>query len=206
MKIKSADYITSALSLDACPSFGMPEFALIGRSNVGKSTLLNLLTNRRELARVSDKPGYTRMINFFHINQSWCLVDLPGYGFVAGGKKQKDKFNEFVAEYLAGREELNCVFVLVDGSIPPQEIDLEFIHWLTQQVVPFVVVFTKTDKASEARVDSHIELFRQRLTEFCDNFPLFFKTSARERTGQEGLLRLISEVLANQKRGDEEDE
>ena len=199
MKITSAEYVTSCLKLEQCPESELPEFALIGRSNVGKSSLLNLLVNRSELARTSAMPGYTRMINFFGINREWLLVDLPGYGFVQGGKNHRERFSQFISEYLAKREQLCCVFVLVDSSIPPQRIDLEFIHWLTQQVVPFVVVFTKTDKASEARVGTHIEQFKEQMAEFADNLPMMFKTSARKKTGQKEVLDLIGEVLKKRK-------
>jgi GTP-binding protein len=198
MKITSAEFITSAASLDVCPTLNLPEFALIGRSNVGKSSLLNLLTNRNELARTSNKPGYTKLINFFHINRDWCLVDLPGYGFVTDGKKHRDRFNNAVADYLAAREELCCVFVLIDSSLPPQEVDLEFIHWLTQQSVPFVLIFTKTDKVSATRVEEHIEQFKVRMTEFADNLPLIFKTSSKARTGQVEVLKMVGQVIANQ--------
>ena len=204
MKVTSAEFKTSAASFKDCPTFNLPEFALIGRSNVGKSSLLNLLTNRRELARTSAKPGYTKLINFFHINRNWCLVDLPGYGFVADGKKQRDRFNNAVADYLAAREELCCVFVLVDGSIPTQEIDLEFIHWLTQQMVPFVVVFTKTDKIAAARVESHIEAFKVRMEEFADNLPMIFKSSSVAKTGQLEILELVGEVLERRNKAAEE--
>jgi GTP-binding protein len=146
MKITSADYYTSALTLDACPAGDLPEFALIGRSNVGKSSLLNLLAGKKELARVSAKPGHTQMINFFTINKTWRLVDLPGYGFAKVAKKQRHQFNEFVSDFLVNRGSLRCVFLLIDGSIPPQPLDLQFAQWLISVGVPFVLVFTKIDK------------------------------------------------------------
>jgi GTP-binding protein len=199
MKIKSATFLTSAAEIKDCPPATLPEFALIGRSNVGKSSLINLLTGKPELARTSAKPGYTKLINFFHVNQTWCLVDLPGYGFVADGYGQRARFNNAVAGYLVERERLCSVFVLLDASIPPQEVDLEFIHWLNQHRLPLVAVFTKTDKAAATTIDANIEAFKTRIQAQAGNLPMIYRTSAKAKTGHIELLDLVDQVL--EKRG-----
>src|SRR5450432_379713 len=145
MKIKSAVFDVSAPDLESCPRWALPEFAFIGRSNVGKSSLINMLAERRELAKVSVTPGKTKLINFFVINDRWSLVDLPGYGYAEVAKKERNEFNKSVGDYLGERKNIYCVFVLIDSRLPPQRIDLEFLEWLVGRAVPFALVFTKMD-------------------------------------------------------------
>lgn len=173
----------------------MPEFAFIGRSNVGKSSLLNALVQRKDLARVSKVPGYTKLINFFTINQSWRLVDLPGYGFAQVARKNKEKFNHSVNDYLANRENLKGVFVLVDSRLTPQKIDLEFVHWLGGLSVPLVLVFTKTDKSKPASVQKNIELFKESMAGWFDDLPEIFSCSSVTKNGLAELLGVIDESM-----------
>ena len=195
MKITSAEYFTSALTLDACPAADLPEFALIGRSNVGKSSILNMLSVRKDLARVSATPGHTRMINFYTINKSWRLVDLPGYGYAKVAKTQRHKFNEFVSDYLVNRDNLSCVFLLIDGSLQPQPLDLQFAQWLISVGVPFVLVFTKIDKVGPNRLQENIALFKEDMAAFCDNEARLFTCSTRTKAGLAELHEFISKVV-----------
>ncbi len=195
MKIVSAEYYTSSLDLPGCPEATLPEFALIGRSNVGKSSLLNMITGRTDLARVSETPGKTQMINLFTINKKWRLVDLPGYGYAKVAKEAMTRFNEAVADYLANRENLTCVLVLIDSRLPPQAIDLEFVDWMVENAVPFVVVFTKADKLGSARMLENIEMFKQSLSEFCENLPEMFVTSSKSKNGLKEIHRFIQSAL-----------
>ncbi len=176
----------------------MPEFAFIGRSNVGKSSLLNALAQRKDLARVSKVPGYTKLINFFTINHSWRLVDLPGYGFAHVARENKEKFNEAVNDYLVNRENLKGVFVLIDSRHAPQKIDLEFVHWLGAKSVPLVLVFTKTDKSKPARVQKNIELFKESMTGWFDELPGIFTCSSVTKNGLTDLLGVIDESLVGE--------
>lgn len=198
MRIKTADYETSSVDIDHCPAATMAEFAVIGRSNVGKSSLINHLLGRKDLARVSSKPGHTRMLNFYLINKTWRLVDMPGYGYAKVSKTLREKFSELVSDYLATRTTLRCVLVLVDASLPPQQIDLEFTHWLMGQNVPFVLVFTKADKVSGARGEEHVRMFHDTMADFSDNVPMTFVTSVRNKAGHEELLAMIGQVLHKQ--------
>ncbi|MEO6033654.1 MAG: ribosome biogenesis GTP-binding protein YihA/YsxC [Verrucomicrobiota bacterium] len=195
MKITSANFQCSAPDLRSCPEETLPEFAFIGRSNVGKSSLLNALVQRKDLARVSKVPGYTKLINFFTINQSWRLVDLPGYGFAQVARKNKEKFNHAVNDYLANRENLKGVFVLVDSRHTPQKIDLEFVHWLGGLSVPLVLVFTKTDKSKPARVQKNIELFKESMAGWFDELPEIFSCSSVTKNGLVELLGVIDESM-----------
>src|SRR3990172_9149022 len=156
MHILSASFDRSAPDLDSCPDESLPEFAFIGRSNVGKSSLLNMLSGKGDLARVSKTPGFTKLINVFTMNKTWRLVDLPGYGFAHVARKDRSKFNQAVNEYLQHRTNLCCVFALLDSGLPPQKIDLVFVEWLARHAVPFVLVFTKTDKVSPTKVRANI--------------------------------------------------
>jgi GTP-binding protein len=196
MEISSAIFDCSAPDLDSCPDGSLPEFAFIGRSNVGKSSLLNLLSGQLDLARVSPTPGFTKLINFFTINQTWRLVDLPGYGFAAGARKAKFKFNRAVNDYLKHRTSLCCVFALLDSGLPPQEIDVEFIAWLARYSVPFVLVFTKTDKVPPAVVRANMATFTDRISAWFEKLPAIYTCSAVGKQGREELLRVIDETLA----------
>ncbi|MEK0445275.1 MAG: hypothetical protein RLZZ399_596 [Verrucomicrobiota bacterium] len=197
MKITSAAFHSSAVDLDGCPDPSLPEFALIGRSNVGKSTLLNALTGKRDLARVSKTPGFTKLINFFTVNNRWRLVDLPGYGYAKVGKEKRAIFSELISTYIQGRPNLCGVFVLIDSSIPPQGIDLDFIHWLIQSSRPFVLVFTKTDKAGTTVIADHIEQFQMRIASWCEELPLYFRVSAKSGKGITDLLEVIQGTLSS---------
>lgn len=198
MKIQSAKFKTSAVTFDRCLAPDLPEFAFIGRSNVGKSSLINLLTNKEGLARVSKTPGRTREINFFSINDAWTLVDLPGYGYAKVSKSQRDHFNEFVSEYFLNRETLTGTFVLIDSRHVPQKIDLEFLAWLIEAQLPFALIFTKTDKSKPKIVRQNIALFLERIEEFSEGDPIYFETSTANRTGRKEVLTFIETAISNQ--------
>jgi GTP-binding protein len=193
--ISSAIFDCSAPDLDACPDESLPEFAFIGRSNVGKSSLLNLLAGKAGLARVSPTPGFTKLINFFTINQTWRLVDLPGYGFAEGAKKDSARFNQAVARYLTERPNLCLVFALIDSGLEPQNMDLEFVEWLTRNRVPFVLVFTKTDKETPAAVQANIAAFSEGISAWFEQPPASFTCSAAQDQGRPELLGVIEEAL-----------
>ena len=194
MKIKSAVFKTSARDLASSPEWDFPEFAFIGRSNVGKSSLINMLTNRDGLAKVSSTPGKTRLLNFFVINDAWCLVDLPGYGYAKVSKSEKVDFNESAGDYLAGRENLRRVFVLIDSRLTPQAIDLDFVAWLRSTRVPFALVFTKADKQSAGKTRATIDAF---LTESGAGEAAVVVSSSKEATGRFGILDLITASLGS---------
>lgn len=196
MEISSAIFDCSAPDLGSCPDGSLPEFAFIGRSNVGKSSLLNLLSGRLDLARVSPTPGFTRLINFFTMNQTWRLVDLPGYGFAAGARKARFKFNRAVNDYLKHRTSLCCVFALLDSGLPPQKIDIEFIAWLARNSVPFALVFTKTDKVTPVIAQTNIAAFTERISGWFEKLPAIHACSAVAKQGREELLGVIDEALA----------
>lgn len=196
MIIKSANFIGSFPQLDKCPPAELPEFAFIGRSNVGKSSLINLLTNRNKLAKVSSTPGKTQLINIFLINEQWNLVDLPGYGYARTSQKNRGAWGTMIRKYLSGRETLQCTFVLIDSRLEPQKIDLEFINWLGQEGIPFVLVFTKADKSGANEVQRNIAAFKKAMLQSWDEVPQTFVTSASARTGQDTILSFIGEVVA----------
>ena len=198
MNISSAIFDRSAPDLDSCPDESLPEFAFIGRSNVGKSSLLNMLSGKRDLARVSTIPGFTKLINFFTMSKRWRLVDLPGYGFAHVARKDKSKFNQAVFEYLQHRTNLRGVFALIDSGLPPQKIDLEFVEWLASNSVPFVLVFTKADKVTPATVRTNIAAFTDRLSGWCENLPEIFTCSATTRQGRSELLGAIEKAIAEE--------
>ena len=195
MKIKSAVFELSAPDLKSCPKSPLPEFAFIGRSNVGKSSLINMLCERKELAKVSDTPGKTKLINFFLINGTWSLVDLPGYGYANVGRKERDEFNQAVADFLSQRTNIIRVFVLIDARLPPQRIDLEFINWLGSCSVAFVLIFTKVDKVSAAQVAANIEQFKQELAKDWDDLPPVFTSSSKTKLGRQQILDFIEQTL-----------
>jgi GTP-binding protein len=196
MNISSAIFDCSAPDLDSCPDESLPEFAFIGRSNVGKSSLLNFLAGKRELARVSRTPGFTKLISFFTMNQTWRLVDLPGYGFAQVARKDKARFNEAVNDYLQQRSNLLCVFSLIDSGLPPQKIDVEFVEWLATNEIPFILVFTKTDKVGAAKVQTNIAAFKERISECCATMPDILTCSATAQLGRGALLTVIKEAIA----------
>jgi len=191
MQIKSAEFITSASGLEQCPDWAHPEFAFIGRSNVGKSSLINLLANRSALAKVSATPGKTRLLNFFLINGAWSLVDLPGYGFAKVAESEKFDFNERAGDYLERRPNLRRVFVLIDSRHTPQRIDLDFLSWLGGTGVPFSLVFTKTDKQSAAKTKAAIALFEETLAPLVPVLPEVLTSSAKTRDGRSAILHAI---------------
>ena len=195
MNISSAIFDCSAPDLDSCPDESLPEFAFIGRSNVGKSSLLNLLAGKEGLARVSPTPGFTKLINIFTMNKTWRLVDLPGYGFAEGAKKDSARFNQAVSHYLKRRTNLCLVFALIDSELTPQEIDIEFIEWLARNAVPFVLVFTKTDKATPDAVQANIAAFTERIAGWFEQLPAIFKCSATAEKGRQELLGVIDEAM-----------
>lgn len=200
MKIKSAVFEVSAPDIESCPRWALPEFAFIGRSNVGKSSMINLLTERRELAKVSDAPGKTKLINFFVINDRWSLVDLPGYGYAHVGKKQRLEFNDAVGGFLEGRKNLRHVFVLIDSRLEPQAIDLEFVQWLESCRAPFALIFTKSDKHSATQAAAMIDLFKNRMREWRQELPPVFLSSAKTGQGRSDILGFIERTLVNANR------
>jgi GTP-binding protein len=195
MKINTAEFIISNSDASKCPTERLPEYAFIGRSNVGKSSLINMITNHKNLAKTSGKPGKTQLINHFKINSNWFLVDLPGYGYARVSKKTKQVFQEFITDYFENRPQLVCAFVLIDIRLEAQKIDLEFIEYLGEAEVPFCIIFTKADKISKTKVDAHIAAYKKQL--YANNWeeiPPYFVTSATEGTGKEALLDYIEEI------------
>ena len=195
MHIKSATFQISAPDLSSCPAAELPEIAVIGRSNVGKSSLLNMLVGQRALAKVSPTPGHTRLINFFAINGAWNLVDLPGYGYAKTSKAERARFQQMIAEYLSGRESLASVLVLIDSRHTPQQIDLEFVQWLTECNVPMALVFTKADMLKPNQVRKNVDLFQEEVMAWHPDPPRIFLTSSKTRTGRAELLGHIQQAL-----------
>ena len=196
MNISSAIFDRSAPDLDLCPDESLPEFAFIGRSNVGKSSLLNMLSGQANLARVSTTPGFTKLINIFTINKTWRLVDLPGYGYAHVARKDKSQFNQAVSEYLQHRPNLRCVFALIDSGLSPQKMDLEFVEWLVNNSVPFVLVFTKIDRVTPTAVRANIDAFTGRISGWLEKLPEIFTCSATAKHGRKELLGLIEEAMS----------
>jgi GTP-binding protein len=196
MHITSAIFDLSAPDLESCPPESLLEFAFIGRSNVGKSSLLNMLSGKKDLARVSITPGHTKTINFFTMNNDWYLVDLPGYGFAQVARENRAKFNDAVTHYLTNRSNLACIFVLINSRHEPQGIDLEFVHWLGDQTTRFVLVFTKTDKVTATELQKNIDLFKEQMALWWEDLPAIFTTSAVTRQGRTELLAHVETILA----------
>src|SRR5690554_2389025 len=194
MIIKSAEFIVSNSDYTKCPDGGNPEFAFIGRSNVGKSSLINMITNRKGLAMTSSKPGKTTLINHFLINNQWYLVDLPGYGYARRSKEGREKLREIIEDYILERTELVNLFVLVDVRHEPQLIDLEFMEWLGENDVPFSIVFTKSDKLSTLRLQSNVEAYKDKLKESWDELPPLFITSSEKKLGRDELIDYIDKI------------
>lgn len=195
MKIITAEFIISNSEVSKCPLERLPEYAFIGRSNVGKSSLINMLTNNKNLAKTSGKPGKTQLINHFKINSNWFLVDLPGYGYARVSKKTKEVFQQFITDYFEKREQLVCAFVLIDIRLEAQKIDLEFMEYLGETEIPFCIIFTKADKISKTKIDSHIASYRkQMLANNWEEMPQHFVTSSTEGTGKDKLLAFIDNI------------
>ena len=194
MLIKSAEFVVSNSRVEKCPTTGLPEYAFIGRSNVGKSSLINMLTGRKGLAMTSQKPGKTQLINHFIINKEWHLVDLPGYGYARLSKDGRDGLRRMIEDYVLERRELVCLFVRLDARLEPQKIDLEFIEWLGEESVPFALVFTKADKLSKGKLSANISAYKDRLLEGWEELPPLFITSSEERTGRDELLDYIEGI------------
>lgn len=192
MIIKQAEFIISNTDINKCPSSDKPEYAFIGRSNVGKSSLINMLTERKSLAKVSGKPGKTQLINHYLINKLWFLVDLPGYGYAGVSKTKRYEFAQFVKKYLLNRENLMCLFVLLDSRLKPQTIDLEFMQWLGKKNIPFVICFTKQDKLSKKESLNNLKLYKKELLESWEELPQIFLSSATKKNGKEDILNFIS--------------
>lgn len=194
MEITSAEFVISNSRADQCPKTDLPEYAFIGRSNVGKSSLINMLTGRSKLAMTSSTPGKTLLINHFLINREWHLVDLPGYGYAQRGKKMMEKIKKLIEFYVLEREELTCLFVLIDSRLKPQKIDLEFIEWLGENQVPFALIFTKADKQAIAKTKLNVQAFMDELARQWEELPPYFISSAAKKTGREEILGYIDQV------------
>lgn len=195
MKITSADFIMSNQDVKKCPASQLPEYAFIGRSNVGKSSLINMLTNRKSLAKTSGRPGKTQLINHFLINKSWHLVDLPGYGYARVSKTSKAKFQKFITDYFQHRRQLVCGFVLVDVRHDPQPIDTEFMEWLGENGIPFGIIFTKADKLKPNALIRNVDAYKTALLEsIWEEMPPYFVTSATDATGKDEVLNYISGI------------
>ena len=197
MNISSAEFVISNTDVNKCPESKLPEYAFIGRSNVGKSSLINMLTNRSGLAMTSSKPGKTLLINHFLINKEWHLVDLPGYGYARTGKSMREKLQEIIEDYILEREQLSNLFVLLDIRHEAQKIDLEFMEWLGESGVPFCIVFTKTDKIGKGKVKENLNAYKEKLFETWEELPPIFLTSAEKREGRDELLKYIEEINKN---------
>lgn len=194
MIIKSAEFVISNSDYRLCPQDGKPEYAFIGRSNVGKSSLINMITNKKGLAMTSSKPGKTTLINHFIINDQWYLVDLPGYGFARRSKEAREKLREIIEDYILERAELVNLFVLVDVRHEPQLIDLEFMEWLGENEVPFSIVFTKADKLSALRLQKNVDAYNDKLKEIWEELPPIFITSSEKKQGREELVDYIGKI------------
>lgn len=194
MEITSAEFVVSNSRADMCPDTRLPEYAFIGRSNVGKSSLINMLTKRPKLAMTSSTPGKTLLINHFLVNKQWYLVDLPGYGYAQRGKKVIEKITKLIEYYVLQREQMTCLFVLVDSRLPAQKIDLEFIEWLGENGVPFAIIFTKADKQAAAKTKENVSRFLDVLKEQWEELPPYFVSSAEKKTGRQEILDYIDSV------------
>lgn len=194
MEIISAEFVISNTDVKKCPPGIFPEYAFIGRSNVGKSSLINMLTNRKGLAMTSATPGKTMLINHFLINKNWHLVDLPGYGYARRGQKGKDQLRAIIEDYILEREQMTNLFVLIDSRLEPQQIDLEFMEWLGENDIPFAIIFTKTDKLKGGRLKMNINSYLRELGKQWEELPPYFISSAEDRTGRTEILDYIENI------------
>lgn len=194
MKIKTSSFVVSNSEVTKCPNSPLPEYAFIGRSNVGKSSLINMLTGRKNLAKVSGKPGKTRLINHFLINENWHLVDLPGYGYAKVSKKEKKTFQKYITAYFEKRQQLVNTFILIDCRHAPQPIDLEFLEWMGINTIPFSIVFTKADKLKPQALERNISDYKAKLMETWEDLPPYFVTSSSNQTGRDEILDYIQSI------------
>jgi GTP-binding protein len=194
MEIKDARFIISNSKVEKCPKPDRPEYAFIGRSNVGKSSLINMLTSKKSLAKTSGRPGKTQLINHFLINEEWYLVDLPGYGYAKVPKKEKVKWEQFLRRYILKRENLYCVFVLIDSRHKAQEVDLKFMEWLGTSEIPFSIIFTKTDKLRPEELESNLKAYEEKLFETWETMPGYFISSAETGEGRDNILDFIQGI------------
>ncbi len=192
--IKTAAFVCSNTRTDKLPPPVRPEYAFIGRSNVGKSSLINMLLNHKGLAKTSQKPGKTQLINHFIVNDDWYLVDLPAYGYARTSKSNRTEWERFIRYYLKNRESLQCVFVLIDSRLEPQKVDIEFCNWLGEEGIPFLLIFTKADKQSAVKTDQNVAKFKKELLKSLEEVPQIFITSAENKLGRDAVLRLIDEL------------
>ncbi|HEY0655020.1 MAG TPA: ribosome biogenesis GTP-binding protein YihA/YsxC [Chryseosolibacter sp.] len=199
MDITQAEFVSSHADVKKAPPPDKPEFAFIGRSNVGKSSLINMLTNKKKLAKISATPGKTQTINHFIINGEWFLVDLPGYGFAKTSRDKRYEFGKMIEQYVLQRENLNCLFILLDSRLEPQKNDLAFIQWCGEKEIPIAIVFTKADKLTKNQLNQNIAHYKKTLLVMWDELPPVFITSSTEKRGQEELLTFIDQTLAQQK-------
>lgn len=194
MNVAHAEFVVSNTRVDHCPKSKLPEYAFIGRSNVGKSSLINMLCNRKRLAKTSSRPGKTQLINHFLINNKWHLVDLPGYGYARASKTQKKTFQKFITDYFNKRKELVSAFLLIDIRHEPQPTDLDFMRWLGENYIPFTIVFTKADKIKEREIEKKVSDYLEKLKEDWESLPKYFITSSEKRLGRDELLGYIHEI------------
>ena len=194
MEITSAEFVISNTDYRKCPDTNFPEYAFIGRSNVGKSSLINMLTGHKGLAMTSARPGKTRLINHFLINKSWYLVDLPGYGYAKRDRKSQEQIKQIIESYILRREQMTCLFLLIDSRLEPQRIDQTFIEWLGENGVPFAIVFTKADKLGSGKLKLNIQAYLEKLQEQWEELPPYFITSSEDRTGRNELLNYIAKI------------
>lgn len=194
MEIKSAEFVISNTIVELCPQDNLPEYAFIGRSNVGKSSLINMLTNRSKLAMTSATPGKTLLINHFLVNKEWYLVDLPGYGFASRGKKQVEKIQRIIESYILGREQMTNLFVLIDIRHNPQKNDLEFFEWLGENGIPFAIVFTKADKIGIGKAKDNVNAYLRKLSEQWEELPPYFISSSEKKIGRSEILDYIESI------------
>ncbi len=192
--IKEVEFVGSFTDIKQCPDTGLPEYAFIGRSNVGKSSLINYLTGRNQLARISSSPGKTQTINYYLINQSWYLVDLPGYGYAKVSKKLREKWQKATNEFLKKRMSIYCIFSLIDSRHTLQKLDLDFVNWLGQNSLPFAIVFTKVDKLKDKESDNHLDSIKAQLLEHWEYLPTTFMSSTVKKIGGEDILEFITEI------------
>lgn len=194
MEIKSAEFVISNTDVKKCPAGNLPEYAFIGRSNVGKSSLINMLTGKKGLAMTSQKPGKTMLINHFLINGQWYLVDLPGYGFAQRGKEGRENIQRIIEDYILEREQLTNLFVLIDSRHEPQKIDLEFMEWLGENGIPFSIIFTKIDKISKSRLQENLRAYQTKLLESWEELPPILLSSSEKKEGRDEILNYIEEI------------